>query len=77
MCDVNRAVQLEVFGRDLLIERHDESWRAYYLGNEGKRRPATDIVIPADVREADLVEYIADLCHEWATNRNNTVQRKD
>ena len=45
------------------------------LGNEGKKRPANDIVLPAHLKEADLVEYIADLCHEWASPANGVVRK--
>jgi hypothetical protein len=48
------------------------AWRAFYFGAEGKRRPA-DFIIPGDVAEADLCDYLADLFHEDATPRNNTA----
>lgn len=46
---------------------------AYYLGTDGKRRSTTDIVIPTSIVEDDLVQYLADLCHEWTNERHPHV----
>ena len=47
----------------------------FYAGAEGKRRPATDIIVPAEVSESNLETYLADLCHEWCTVNNPVVKR--
>jgi len=72
-----KTLTFDVFGRDVLITRTEDGWRAFYLGNEGKRRPASDIVIPRDIEESGMAQYLDDLCHEWATDRNNRVKRLD
>lgn len=66
-------MKLNVFGRCIEAVRRIDKWNVYYLGNEGKRRMAEDIIIPSSVQEDDLVEYIADLCHEWATPNKSQV----
>lgn len=66
-------MKFNVFGRLVQVERHKGIWRAYYLGNEGKKRRADDIVIPGNLRQDELSDYIADLCHEWATPNNSQV----
>ena len=43
-----------------------------HLGADAKRR-AADFIVPGDVTEADLAEYLADLFHENATPRNSSV----
>jgi len=68
-----RQFKFNVYGREVLIERTRDHWSAYYIGADGKRRSAKDIVIPASVAEADLEQYLADLCHEWATERHPHV----
>jgi len=68
------SIRFDVFGRELQVVRVAERWRAYYPGAEGKRRPAEDIVIPADVPESALRQYLADLCHEWASARHPDVR---
>ena len=71
------SMRLDLFGRPVLVERRGSGWQAFYLGAEGKRRPATDLFIPDDLDEAQIPAYLADLCHEWASQRHPTVRRID
>jgi len=71
------TIRLNVFGRLVEVLHQDNNWQVFYLSNEGKKRPATDILIPANLGEAQVQEYIADLCHEWATPKQNAVTRLD
>ena len=64
----------DVFGQLICIVGEPGAWQAFYLGNEGKRRPA-DFVIPRDLPEAKLDEYLADLFHEFARAKNNSVRK--
>ncbi len=57
----------DVFGRSVRVDRVDEGWRAWYVSDEGKRRPAHDLPLPADSRASDLARHLADVAHEWAT----------
>ena len=72
-----KSITFNVFGRDILVVRSGSVWKAFYPGTEGKRRPARDIVIPPDTPESKLARYLDDLCHEWASDRNNSVNRVD
>ena len=67
-------MKLNVFGRLVEVARSNEKWIVFYLGNEGKKREANDIVLPSNLTEADIAEHIADLCHEWATPKNGEVK---
>ena len=69
------SFKFDVYGRRMLIEETTQGWEAFYLGDEGKRRPATDIIIPESLYVADMAQYLADLCHEWATERHSEVKR--
>lgn len=66
--------KFDVFGRAVLVSRPGTRWQAYYLGNEGKRRRADDIVIPSSLSENEIRQYLADLCHEWATTAHPDVR---
>ncbi len=68
--------RFKVFGKLVAITGQAEARRAFYLGAEGKRR-AADFVVPADIADADLAEYLADLFHEDATPRYSTVEQLD
>lgn len=61
-----------IFGSFIAITGTAGAWNAFYLGAEGKRRPA-DFVVPNDIAEHELCEYLADLYHEHATPRNCTA----
>ncbi|MYM66798.1 hypothetical protein GTP45_08150 [Pseudoduganella sp. FT55W] len=67
-----KELKFKIFGAYILVTGAPGAWRAYYFGAEGKRRPA-DFIIPGDVAEQDLCEYLSDLFHEDATPRNNTA----
>jgi hypothetical protein len=67
-------IRFDVFGRPIGVERKGEQWVAYELGGEGKRCLAPGIVIPAFVEEAELQQYLADFCHEWATPDHREVR---
>ena len=66
-------MRLEVFGKQLLVERYQHQWRVWSLG-EGTRRPADDLVVPVDITQKEMPEYLADLCHEWSRPGADTVQ---
>ena len=73
---MRRAVRrLEIFGRPFVAERGAAGWRVFDPGAEGKRGPELAVPIPAFVRdEGELVAYLADACHEWATPERPTVR---
>ena len=64
-----KELRFNIFGMLIAVNGSYGAWRAYYLGTDGKRRPA-DFIVPRDVVEDDLCEYLADLYHENATPRN-------
>jgi hypothetical protein len=68
------SVKLDVFGKHMLIERAEGTWRTYLLGTDGKRS-LVNISIPATIAEDELVQYFDDLYHEAATPRRPAVVR--
>ena len=63
----NNRLRLNAFGRIMDIERIDNTWIAFDKGNEGKRRQASDIVIPSSLKHDELITYLDDLFHESAS----------
>jgi len=45
-------MRLNVFGREMEVLRREGQWLAYHLGNEGKKRLAADLTIPAGIDES-------------------------
>jgi len=70
-------LRFDVYGRLVGVECSAGHWIAFYLGDDGKHRVAHDLAIPQWIDEARLAEYLADLCHEWATPRHAEVRRLD
>jgi len=58
-------MEFDVFGRRIIVERHGNAWESFERGDEGKRR-ASGFVIPPDLPEDALEQYLADLFHEAA-----------
>ncbi len=72
-----KALRFDVFGCQVLIAASNNGWLTFYLGAEGKRRSAPDIVIPPDMPESEIAQYLDDLCHEWATEQHPCVKQLD
>ena len=68
-------IKFNVFGRPMAVERSDSSWRVYFLGDEGKRRLAHDVLIPDSVTEAELERYMFDVFRELASPDHPDVER--
>lgn len=57
-------MKFDIYGRfQLDVHRGDAGWLVY-RSESGKRVPAEDVVIPADVAAEDLAAYLDDLYHE-------------
>ena len=69
-----KEFRFNVFGRLIAIRGEAGERRAFELGAEDKRRPA-DFIVPDDVADDELCEYLFDLFHEDATPRNSAVTR--
>lgn len=68
-----KSLSLSVFGQPMQLVSTTEGWKAYYPSSDGKRRPAHDVVIPSEMAEPELVRYVADICHEWASEDHPDV----
>lgn len=68
-------IELNVYGKIIIARQSLEGWGLRYKGKDGKSRPAHDLIVPDFIREEDLIGYLSDLCHEWATDKFPTVYR--
>ena len=67
-------LRFEVYGTRVAIERRGDAWLAWFLGADGKRRPA-GFQVPDFVAERELCQYLADLFHEAATPTQGNVRQ--
>ena len=65
---------IDLFGKEIEVLRREADWTVFYRGTEGKKRLAKDIVIPPDIKESELVNYLSDIFHEFATRKNPQVK---
>jgi hypothetical protein len=72
---MSKPIILDVFGKHVLALRTNEGWCVFYLSDDGKRRPGLDILVPDFVNESEIENFLADICHEWATEKHNSVRR--
>lgn len=63
-------IKYNVYGRIILTQKSEKGWNLYYLGDEGKMRPAADLMVPSFIEENELEEYLSDICHEWVTDKH-------
>ncbi len=66
-------MKLDLFGRKIEVLRSKEIWKIFYLGSEGKKRLADDILIPSHICEEEIIDYLEDLFHEWSTKKHKHV----
>jgi hypothetical protein len=71
---VSWVMILDVFGQRIEAIRTEKCWKIFYLGTDGKKRPASDIAVPWSVQEEDLARYLDDLRHEYATPENPSIR---
>ena len=70
------SMKLDIFGRmSLEVKRSGQEWQCFLLGEEGKKRKAREIHIPSSVKDDDVIEYLEDLLHEWATPEKSQITK--
>ena len=67
-------LRFDVFGMRVGIAKEGDEWKAYYLGNAGRKRPA-DFGVPAHLSEADLLRYLTTLFREASSPEHPRVVR--
>jgi len=66
-------MKFNVYDKKIEVTKVSGNWIVFYIGNEGKNRTAYDIVIPDELKENEIKNYLEDLLHEWATPSNNKI----
>ncbi len=66
-------MKLNAYGKMIEVSKISGNWIVFFIGNEGKKRTAYDITLPQELKENEIVQYLEDLLHEWATPSNQTI----
>ena len=70
-------IKFNVFGKQMSLQRKDSEWLLFRESNTGVRARVYEVAIPADLKEAELATYLADIFHETASEKNSLVVRLD
>lgn len=69
------SMRLDDFGQAMAIVRVEHTWKAFASDSDGKRRRVEGLVIPAELSGHEVVQYVADICHEMASPQRADVNR--
>jgi hypothetical protein len=70
-------IKFDVFGKKMSVQRKGGEWLLFRESNTGVRARVHSVVIPAELDEAELATYLADIYHEVATEKHSSVVRLD
>lgn len=65
----------DVFGRLMQAQRIDGQWQLFWVGAEGKKRPVPDVSVPPHLSAEELLTFLDDLYHEFASPSHPSVRR--
>lgn len=69
------SLLFNVFGRMMQAQRTDGRWQLFLVGAEGKKRPVPDVTVPPHLSAEELLTFLDDLYHEFATPSHPAVRR--
>ena len=64
---MTKPLHLDVFGREMQACAESGSWTLFWVGNEGKRRPVTELAVTGPLSKTELIQLLEDFFHEWAS----------
>ncbi|WP_261886295.1 DUF7661 family protein [Vibrio pomeroyi] len=68
-------LKFQVFHQSMLIQRKGEEWLLYRESDTSMHSRVYDVVIPSDLAEEELARYLADIYHEFASEKYPSVTR--
>ena len=70
-----KPIMFDVFGKRIRAVRTHGGWELFEIGNEGKVRRFGGGIVPPDLSEDELLSFLDDLFHEYATPIRARVRR--
>ena len=64
-----------VFHQKMSVQRQNEEWLLYRESETSIRARVYDVIIPSDLAEEELARYLADIYHEFASEKYPSVTR--
>ena len=69
------SLLFDVFGRIMQAQRIDGRWQLFLVGDEGKKRPVPDVTVPPHLSAEELLTFLDDVYHEYASPSHPSVRR--
>ena len=69
------SLLLDVFGRLMQAQRTEGRWQLFLVGTEGKKRPVPDVSVPPHLSAEELLTFLDDLYHEFASPSHPSVRQ--
>jgi len=66
-------IKFNVFGKNMSVLNVDQQWQLFNESDNGIRSRVYDIVIPSDLTSTELITYLDDMYHEYATDKHPSV----
>ena len=67
--------KFQVFHQRMSVQRQNEEWLLYRESETSIRARVYDVIIPSDLAEEELARYLADIYHEFASEKYPSVTR--
>lgn len=68
-------LKFQVFHQRMSVQRQNEEWLLYRESETSIRARVYDVIIPSDLAEEELARYLADIYHEFASEKYPSVTR--
>jgi hypothetical protein len=72
-----KPILFDVFGKRIHALRAHDGWELFEIGNEGKKRRFAGVTVPSHLLEEQLIPFLDELFHEYATPKRPRVRRID
>jgi NAD(P)H-nitrite reductase large subunit len=72
-----KPIVFDVFGKRIQAMRTHSGWELFEIGNEGKQRRFGGAIVPSDLSEDQLLSFLDDVFHQYATPIRSRVRRID
>ncbi|EGU41206.1 DUF7661 family protein [Vibrio splendidus] len=68
-------LKFQVFHQRMSVQRQNEEWLLYRESETSIRARVYDMSIPSDLAEEELARYLADIYHEFASEKYPSMTR--
>ncbi len=68
-------LKFQVFHQRMSVQRQNEEWLLYRESETSIRARVYDVIIPSDLAEEELARYLADIYHEFASEKYPSMTR--